>query len=130
MKELILPSKIDSINELQRFVEEVVESYPEYNCYFANILTVVSEAVNNAILHGNRQEPNRNVTLQCKNIGASIEFTISDEGTGFDYENLPDPTLPENIEKLEGRGVFLIQQLADGVRFENNGSTVIITFQK
>ena len=46
-----------------------------------------------------------------------LRFTIQDEGTGFDYENVPDPTAPENIEKVGGRGIFLMKELSDEVSF-------------
>ena len=57
-----------------------------------------------------------------------LAFKISDEGCGFDHESLPDPTSPENILKIGGRGVFLMKQLSDDVLFHDNGSTVEIQF--
>ena len=65
------------------------------------------------------------------NIGGSseeVEFVVEDEGEGFDLASVPDPTLPENIEKLSGRGIFLMRNLADEVSFENNGSKIKLTF--
>jgi serine/threonine-protein kinase RsbW len=56
-------------------------------------------------------------------------FIISDEGTGFDYYNLPDPTAPENLEKETGRGVFLMKELADQVIFSENGRVVEMYFK-
>jgi len=58
----------------------------------------------------------------------NLRFTIEDEGPGFDYDNLPDPTAPENIEKPHGRGVFLMKKLADNCLFEDNGRVVILEF--
>lgn len=60
----------------------------------------------------------------------SFCFSVEDEGKGFDYNHLPDPTAPENIEKENGRGIFLMKQLADEVEFENNGTKVFIYFNK
>ena len=58
-----------------------------------------------------------------------LVFTITDQGTGFDFSQLPDPTAPENIEKPQGRGIFLMNHLSDGVVFEEPGNKVKITFQ-
>jgi serine/threonine-protein kinase RsbW len=57
-------------------------------------------------------------------------FKVKDCGNGFDYENLPDPTAPENLLKENGRGIFLMKNLADEVLFENNGNTVHLIFSK
>jgi len=57
-----------------------------------------------------------------------IEFTIMDQGDGFDFSNVPDPTKPENLEKTHGRGIFLMHHLADEIDFDKNGSIVKMTF--
>jgi len=56
------------------------------------------------------------------------QFTILDQGSGFDYENVPDPTHPDNIEKIDGRGIFIMTSLADNITFEQGGSKVILSF--
>lgn len=129
MKKLVLPSHLEVINALELFIDETVENHPEYRVSLGKISTALNEAVNNAIFHGNRNDPSKTVTLECNVLSDCIEFSVSDEGEGFNPDSIPDPTLPENIEKPEGRGIFLIRQLADQVRFENNGSTVIISFK-
>ena len=58
-----------------------------------------------------------------------LTFTVSDQGEGFDFSDLPDPTLPENLEKPQGRGIFLMNNLADSVVFEDPGNTVEISFK-
>ena len=55
-------------------------------------------------------------------------FTIQDEGEGFDFNELKDPTAPENIEKPGGRGIFLIKHLSDDVKFEENGTKTVLSF--
>ena len=96
---------------------------------YGNVLVAVSEAVTNAMIHGNKSNESKSVTLSMrlpkKN---SICFTIEDEGVGFDAESVPDPTSPENLEKPNGRGIFLMRHLADSVEFENNGSKVNVEF--
>ena len=96
--------------------------------HYGNVLIAMTEAVNNAIVHGNKLDPEKSVTVSCAIDGKSLVFRISDEGPGFDYENLPDPTAPENIEKPHGRGVFLMRHLADDCAFEDAGRVVELTF--
>jgi serine/threonine-protein kinase RsbW len=96
--------------------------------YYGNILIALTEGVNNAIVHGNKYDKNKVVWLNMESSDNDVQFTIVDEGVGFDYNNVPDPTLPENLEKLSGRGVFLMRQLADEVVFEENGSTIRLRF--
>ena len=94
-----------------------------------DVVTCITEAVNNAIVHGNACDCNKSVhlrVLQKKNI---LAIHVSDEGNGFDYENLPDPTKAEYLENIGGRGVYLIKQLSDRVSFLNNGSTVEMEFR-
>ena len=57
-----------------------------------------------------------------------VKFEVEDEGAGFDYDNLLDPTAPENIENPGGRGIFLIRHLADEVEFTKDGRHVQLTF--
>ena len=88
----------------------------------------VTEAVNNAIRHGNGNDKSKNVSLSLKLEENQIIFIVSDEGTGFDYNNLPDPTAPENLEKPGGRGIFLMKHLCDEVSFEDDGKIVQLNF--
>jgi serine/threonine-protein kinase RsbW len=83
----------------------------------------------NAIKHGNKYDPDKKVclTLETKE-DRYLCFTIKDQGCGFDPETLPDPTSPDFLEEPNGRGVFLIQKLADHVKFSNNGTTLEMWF--
>lgn len=97
--------------------------------FYGEILISITEAVNNAIVHGNKMNPERQVTLTFELAGEKrLRFIIEDEGAGFNYDNLPDPTAPENIEKPHGRGVFLMRNLADSCEFEDQGRIVILEF--
>ena len=59
----------------------------------------------------------------------NLTFKVSDQGSGFDFSDLPDPTLPENIEKPQGRGIFLMRQLSENVVFEEPGNKVELSFK-
>jgi serine/threonine-protein kinase RsbW len=83
------------------------------------------------MLHGNKANEKKNVEISYSvdERGKNLSFIVKDEGPGFDYNNLPDPTAPENLERTSGRGVFLMMQLADMVVFSNNGATIEMQFK-
>jgi serine/threonine-protein kinase RsbW len=96
--------------------------------HYGDILIAMTEGVNNAIVHGNKLDINKSVSVEYEKRGKDLFFRISDEGAGFDYENLPDPTAPENLERPNGRGVFLMRNLSDECLFEENGRIVELVF--
>ncbi|MEX2483666.1 MAG: ATP-binding protein [Brumimicrobium sp.] len=121
-------SSIDNLSLAETLVDEVCKKCSVHEDNYGNILIAVTEAVNNAIKHGNKNDLNKEVSISVVETDSDIKFRILDQGLGFDFTNLPDPTSPENIEKESGRGIFLMKSLADNVEFENNGSQVILTF--
>jgi serine/threonine-protein kinase RsbW len=123
-----LESNYQSLSAVEKFIEEVCEENNVGEDNFGNILVAVTEAVNNAIQHGNRLDSSKKIEMEAETIGSSIQFRISDQGKGFDFSNIPDPTEPQNIEKPNGRGVFLMKNLADSVAFEENGRIVQLKF--
>jgi serine/threonine-protein kinase RsbW len=127
---LQLPSRIDSITIVENFIDELSAKYSFSNELYANVLTCLSEAVINAIVHGNRESLEKKVYINLEVIeNKRLIFTISDEGDGFDFNNLPDPTAPENIENLTGRGVFIIKKLADQCIFNSKGNELELHFK-
>lgn len=126
---LKLPSDPRNISHVESFVARIVERYKINPDKYGNILISLTEAVNNAIIHGNRKDQSKTVNIQLHKKNDRIFFRVSDEGRGFDYRNLPDPTAQDNLMRVGGRGVFLMQQLSDGLKFHNNGSTVEIHFK-
>jgi serine/threonine-protein kinase RsbW len=121
-------SEIENIHLAEQLIDDVCMTFQVREEFFGEILISLTEAVNNAIVHGNRLDPNKEVTLTFAEDGRYMYFTIEDEGAGFDYDSLPDPTAPENIEKPHGRGVFLMRQLADSCDFEDGGRIVKLSF--
>lgn len=128
VQRLELASQLESLSQIESFVDEFCENYSISEDDYGNILIAITEAVNNAITHGNQMDPSKMVRLNIGGSSEEVEFVVEDEGEGFDVESVPDPTLPENIEKLSGRGIFLMRNLADEVSFENNGSKIKLTF--
>ena len=128
--EMVLPSDYQSLVDIERLVGSVCEEFGVQDDAFGNVLIAVSEAVNNAIQHGNQNNPDAKVEVKVANQADIFCIQIKDQGTGFSYESLPDPTAPENLLKDSGRGVFLMQHLADEVEFVNTGSVVNLYFRK
>ena len=122
-------SRADNIVLAEKLVDDVCKKFSVDEDYYGNILIAVTEAVNNAINHGNRQNPEKKVHVNFIERGDRLSFSVQDEGEGFDHEALPDPTDPENLEKISGRGVFLMKHLADEVEFSENGTKVEMTFK-
>lgn len=127
---LQLPSRIESITTLENFIDSLNEKYGFSDEVYANVLTCLSEAVLNAIIHGNREDPDKTVYVNLEVIeDKRLIFTISDEGDGFNFNNLADPTAPENLENLTGRGVFIIKRLADQCIFNTKGNELELHFK-
>lgn len=122
------PSKAENIALVEKLIDDACKAHNVHESRYGNILIALTEAVNNAIHHGNRQDASKQVTVGYEVEADRIVFLIRDEGPGFDHDHLPDPTDPENIEKPHGRGVFLMRALADSVEFEDNGASVAMAF--
>jgi serine/threonine-protein kinase RsbW len=116
-----IPSIVENIRIVESFIDNVKDKYKIDDDIYGNIMIAVTESVNNAIKHGNNCDKNKNVTLTAVYEDNLVRFIVEDEGPGFDPAKLPDPTAPENLEKLGGRGIFLMQQLSDEVTFSNDG---------
>ena len=128
-QKLSFPSKAENLNLVEKLIDDVCEKNSVNEDYYGNILIAITEAVNNAIHHGNKSNPEKKVNVSYSSTPEKLLFTIQDEGPGFDYENLPDPTDPKNIEKPHGRGVFLMRNLSDEIEFSDGGSTVVMKFK-
>ncbi len=127
---LNFPSKQENITIVENLIDKVCSEYKVNEDFYGNILIAVTEAVNNAINHGNKQNPEKSVGVDFSLRGGdTLLFKVKDEGSGFDFDNIPDPTDPENLEKLNGRGVFLMKSLADDVAFEDDGRVVELSFK-
>jgi serine/threonine-protein kinase RsbW len=123
-----IPSLSENIRMIESFIDNAREKYHLDDDIYGNIMIAVTEAVNNAIKHGNQSNSGKNVSLSLALEEGVIKFRVEDEGNGFDYEHLPDPTAPENLEKPGGRGIFLMKHLADEVAFNEKGKVVELSF--
>ena len=123
-----IPSLSENIRMIESFIDNAKEKFHLSDDIYGNIMIAVTEAVNNAIRHGNKSESTKNVTLALSLESGLITFKVEDEGSGFDFHNLPDPTAPENLEKPGGRGIFLMKHLSDEVNFKESGRVVELSF--
>lgn len=123
-----IKSNVDNLRLVEKFVDELSSELKLSDEIYGNLLIATLEAVNNAIIHGNKQDENLEVSIDMEKEKDQLSLIIKDQGKGFDYKNIPDPTAPENIEKINGRGVFLMERLSDELEFEENGATVKMKF--
>jgi serine/threonine-protein kinase RsbW len=126
---LSLASETQSLLEVERLIDEVCADLHINEDFYGNVLIAVTEAVNNAIVHGNKMNLSKQIEVVCEPAEKEILFQITDQGSGFDFKNIPDPTAPENIEKPNGRGIFLMKHLADEVCFFESGKKVQLKFK-
>ena len=127
---LSINSDLSQLSLVEGLIDKTCASLNIDEDMYGNVLIAVTEAVNNAIIHGNKFSSDLNVSVDVLDTDETFAFRITDAGTGFDYTNLPDPTAPENLEKENGRGIFLMKNLADDVEFEEGGRKVSIYFVK
>nr|WP_262899599.1 ATP-binding protein [Chryseosolibacter histidini] len=123
-----VPSMTENIRMIESFIDNAKDKFHLDDDIYGNIMIAVTEAVNNAIKHGNNNNKSKNVHLSLSLQDSLLKFTVKDEGSGFNYDNLPDPTAPENLEKPGGRGIFLMKHLSDEVEFKDNGRIVELSF--
>ena len=128
LNSLSLCSETKSLLILEKWINKLCETHSISSEKYGNILIAVTEAVNNAIIHGNLNVVSKKTVVSYDISEKTLSFFIKDEGAGFDFNNLPDPTDPENIETPDGRGIFLMRHLSDDVVFHNEGSFVEILF--
>lgn len=123
-----IPSDMSNIYRAERLVDSISEKLNIGDEQYGNILVCIVEAVSNSIQHGNQNDITKIVYLSYNYSKGKLSFEITDEGEGFDLNSVPDPTLPENLENIKGRGIFLIRHLADEINFANKGAKLTITF--
>jgi serine/threonine-protein kinase RsbW len=123
-----IPSIMENIRIVESFIDNTKDVYDINDDIYGNIMISVTEAVNNAIKHGNKEVPEKKVSLALSFRENAVSFVIEDQGEGFDFTKLEDPTAPENIDKPGGRGIFLMKHLADEVHFSLEGRTVELIF--
>ena len=125
---LVLESEMNSISQVEKLIDAQAQMLNIDDEVYGKYMLSVVECVNNAIVHGNKMDKNKKVTMHYHISNTKIEVTVSDEGDGYDPDSLPDPTAEENLERDCGRGIFLMRHLSDELEFANNGRTITMKF--
>ena len=128
MQQLQFHSQPENIAVIERLIDEIRDGQSFQEECYGDVLIAMTEAGNIAIVHGNRLDENKLVFVEYELRNSDLYFKITDQGPGFDFEHVPDPTSPENLEKPNGRGVFLMRQLADECTFTDEGRVVEMLF--
>lgn len=128
-RQLSLSSTPNAITDIEGIMDEVRKDLEIKPDAYANIMVALTEAVNNAVYHGNKANGDKKVYVEfeCPS-DFRLLVRVHDEGEGFDPSSLPDPTAPENLERIGGRGVFLMEQLSDSIVFSDAGREVEMIF--
>ena len=122
--EYSFPSEVAAISS---FVDNVILLLTQCRCTSGNegeIEAALREALNNAVVHGNHVDPRKCVRVSCHCEFGEVRITVRDEGRGFDFNKVPDPTTPGKIYSSRGRGIYLMKAFMDEVQFEEGGSVV------
>jgi len=129
-KRLKVESRMSNLRVIENAIDEMTGTIGINQDNYGKILVATLEAVNNAIKHGNKDNPQKLVDVEIEYDKDEIRITVTDEGGGFNPAGIPDPTLPENIEELSGRGVFLMTKLSDSIKFNEKGNSVTMSFKE
>jgi len=129
-KKFRIESNISNLSVVENEIDSITSDTGISKENYGKILVSILEAVNNAIVHGNKNDINKFVDIEMKITGDKLIITVTDDGKGFRPADVPDPTKTENIENLNGRGVFLMSKLADEILFNKKGNSVQMTFKK
>jgi len=128
-QEITFASKPENKHFIEKFVNSIFDELNISKDYYAVILTSLTEAVDNAIKHGNKNNPEKNVHIVFESRPQGLAFSVRDEGDGFDFAKIPDPTdVQQDGSFYEGKGIFKIKSLADSVNFANNGRVIETVF--
>lgn len=133
MKEInINIKKRKDIAEIEQVLNNINKDFKLDEIKFVNLVIAVTEALINAIVHGNKNNPDKNVNISIKYDEKFLIIKIIDEGEGFKLDTVPDPTEQENIFKENGRGLFIMKSLVDNFEFisDKNGTTIILKMYK
>ena len=124
-----IASNPNNILEVENYLRGLTNEYKISEERYPDILISLTEAVNNAIIHGNNSDEEKYVLIGIEEEKVGLRFMVSDEGIGFNPESVPDPTQPNRIECCGGRGVYIMKRLSDSISYKNNGRTVEMFFK-
>ncbi len=125
-----IPSTQEYLPDVDIFIEGILRGYGINESIIADIAISVSELVNNAIDHGNKKNEEKRVTVTIEKNSEAVSLTVTDEGAGFNPDELDDPLAEENLLKEVGRGIFIVRSLMDKVDIMPSKKGTKITFTR
>jgi serine/threonine-protein kinase RsbW len=128
-KRIKIGSNISNLRIVETEIDDISARIGISQDNYGKILVCSMEAVNNAVVHGNRSDEEKNVEIIIEYKDNLLNISVEDEGPGFKLDSVPDPTKAENIESTSGRGVFLMCKLADKIEFNEKGNKVTMSFK-
>lgn len=120
IQQIKLPSRIESVDEAALKADEFAKQQGLGDDFVSAIDLAIRESVANAIKHGNKFAAEKTVDLTLARTDEGFEITVRDYGTGFDIDEIPDPTNPENLLKTNGRGILFMRSFMDVVEWSNH----------
>lgn len=127
---ITIPSNTEYLNDVDIFIEGIVRGYGADESVTADIAISISELVNNAIAHGNKVDPDTLVTVEISRKDRMVSICVTDQGGGFDPDEIDDPLADENLLKEVGRGIFIVKSLMDKVDIEPTEHGTAVTISK
>ncbi len=124
--EISIPSSKFSVNSIEPLLNNIRNEIGLRDETYYNILVAVTEAVNNANIHGNKLDQNKSIEIEVEATSDTINISVADQGDGFDIDKLDDPRTPENLLKPSGRGVFIIKTLANESSFVHDEYGMVV----
>jgi len=124
---LVLPSRTESVNQAAAAAGEVAKRFELDEEAAYGIDMALREAVTNALVHGNKRDESKTITVIFTSSPGALEIEVSDQGNGFDPGSVPDPTVGENVLKTSGRGIFFMRTFMDDVSWSRTaeGGTIV-----
>ena len=127
-RDLVISSQLININKVRIFLDEIFNESCLNRNYFNRVFLSISEAVNNSIVHGNCLDKDKRVFIRVVLEEDQLQVEVKDEGVGFSVGSLANPTDIENLKKENGRGIYILQNIADEVEYHEGGRKVLIKF--
>lgn len=127
-RDLVISSQLINIEKVRSFLDEIFNESCLNRNYFNRVFLGISEAVSNSIVHGNCLDEGKFVFIRVVFENDQLQVEVKDQGVGFIVENIANPTTIVNLKRENGRGIFILQQIADEVEYYEGGSKVLIKY--
>jgi serine/threonine-protein kinase RsbW len=128
LQTLTIKSTYEEVERVEQLLNTLQQELGFNDEFYARLMLSVSEATTNGILHGNKLDESKTVEINAYQDNGKLIFETKDQGAGFDPDDIPDPLAEENLLKTSGRGVFLMEEYADGVDYSEGGTKLKLTF--